>query len=237
MICGDCHEAKPSGLGFSPIAYKQQCERCHSLEFERQDLPWPNAKVTHGDDLGVTGAVWNFYAGKVLQGGIAEPTPMVARRFPGTTASAPERSARDWVTAKTDSALRTVIFDEKRGCAYCHLGTGRDGTFDMSSILMSAGATDTKAPSRIVAPVLLHDRFLPMARFNHEKHTSLECEHCHAARRAETSEVVLIPGIDNCRSCHGAEKAGLRVESTCITCHQYHAPSSKPARAEAAAGR
>jgi hypothetical protein len=200
-------------------------------------LPWPNGTVPHGDDLGVAGAVWNFYAGKILQGGIAEPMPPVARRFPGATASAPERSVQDWVTAKTDAALRTVIFDEKRGCAYCHFGTGRDGTFDLSSILTSAGSSDKQAPNRIVAPVLLHDRFLPMARFNHAKHTSVDCEQCHAARRAETSAVVLIPGIDNCRGCHGAEKAGLRVESTCITCHRFHNKASIPARAEAAAGR
>src|SRR2546422_8173263 len=33
--------------------YNQQCERCHSLNFERQDLPWPSGKVVHGDDVGV----------------------------------------------------------------------------------------------------------------------------------------------------------------------------------------
>ena len=70
--CSDCHKLEPGGLGFQAITYNGQCQRCHELTFDRADLPWPNAKVPHGDDVGVVAAVWNYYAGKALQGGLTE---------------------------------------------------------------------------------------------------------------------------------------------------------------------
>jgi len=34
----------------------------------------------------------------------------------------------------------------------------------------------------------------------------------------------MIPGIDNCRTCHGGEDAWAKVRSTCISCHDFHRP-------------
>ena len=53
-------------------------------------------------------------------------------------------------------------------------------------------------------------------------HRGMTCEDCHASRTSQTSSEVLIPGIDNCEKCHGGEKASLRAQSTCITCHIFH---------------
>jgi predicted CXXCH cytochrome family protein len=244
--CADCHTPEPAGEGFLPITYNRQCQRCHALDFERQALPWPNARVPHGDDIGVASSVWNFYAGKALQGGITEaPGPATIRRVPGApTPGAAESAAGDaqaWVAEKTEVALRTIIFDEKRGCAYCHLGTGPQGAFDLSSILpvgvTPPGQASGQAPGRIIAPVVMRTRFLPQARFNHAKHAAVECDECHAARRAETSGTVLIPGIENCLACHGSEHTGLRAESTCITCHRFHHGGFGPMRAAGAAAQ
>jgi predicted CXXCH cytochrome family protein len=249
MACADCHTPEPAGLGFLPITYNKQCQRCHALDFERQELPWPNARVPHGDDAGVASAVWNFYAGKALRGGITQPQgpesqgPAVIRRVPGaptpatptsTAAEPPEGNAQAWVAAKTEAALRTILFDDKRGCAYCHLGTGPQGAFDLSSILpvgaAPPGQASGQAPGRIIAPVILRTRFLPHARFDHAKHAAVGCDDCHAARKAETSATVLIPGVENCLSCHGAERTGSRAESTCLTCHRFHQPGLGPMR-------
>ena len=52
LACADCHTPEPAGQGFLPVTYNKQCQRCHALDFERQDLPWPNARVPHGDDIG-----------------------------------------------------------------------------------------------------------------------------------------------------------------------------------------
>ena len=248
MVCADCHTPEPAGAGFLPITYRQQCERCHALDFERQDLPWPKARVPHGDDTGVAAAVWNFYAGKALQGGVTESHgPAIIRRVPGApTRGAPAPVAVDspadnapaWVAEKTEAALRTIVLDEKRGCAYCHFGTGHEGAFDLSGIppvgVTPPGQIAGQAPGRIVAPVVLRSRFLPRARFDHAKHAGVECEQCHPARRAETSGTVLIPGVENCLACHGSEHAGLRAESTCITCHRFHDSGFGPMRAAGA---
>src|SRR5205823_11891905 len=103
--------------------------------FDRAELPWPNAKVPHGDDVGVVAAVWNFYAGKAVQMGITEAQAPAGppRRAPGTMAAAaapPPTDVKSWVTQKAETALRTVVLDDKRGCGYCHNSTEADGNFD-----------------------------------------------------------------------------------------------------------
>ena len=239
--CADCHTPEPSGQGFLPITYKTQCARCHELTFDSVSLPWQGAAVPHGDDTGVIAAVWNYYAGLALQGGAAPATPakpVVERRAAGTPAppapSPPPADTEAWVTAKTASALR-VVFDEKRGCAYCHYSTGDSGAWDVDKIL--AGALPPKAnPPHVVAPVMLLMRFLPNAVFDHASHRGMTCESCHtiAEAVANGTERLMVPGIDNCTQCHGAENASLRAQSTCITCHVFHHSAFGLMRAAAA---
>jgi hypothetical protein len=226
--CADCHVAEPSGQSFLPVTYKNQCARCHQLTFDNVALPWPDAKVPHGDDTGVIAAVWNYYAGLALQGKTSTTTPALApaveRRSAGMpappTPSPPPADTEAWVTAKSMAALR-IIFDERRGCAYCHYGKGADGAFDTDKVL--ADALPPKAnPPRVIAPVMMRTRFLPNAIFDHASHRGMTCEDCHTSRTAQTSSEVLIPGIDNCVKCHGTENATLRAQSTCITCHVFH---------------
>jgi predicted CXXCH cytochrome family protein len=225
--CGDCHVAEPGGQGFLPITYKNQCARCHELTFDKVALPWPDAKVPHGDDTGVIAAVWNYYAGLALQGGASSSTPTTApveRQGAGAPPSAPPSASpagnQAWVTEKSTVALR-IVFDERRGCAYCHYSTGDKGAWDTGKILAGALPPKAEAP-HVVAPVVLRTRFLPNARFDHASHRGMTCEDCHASRAAQSSEEVLIPGIDNCAKCHGSENATLRAQSTCISCHVFH---------------
>jgi hypothetical protein len=228
MACADCHVADPSGQTFLPITYKQQCASCHELTFDKVALPWPDAKVPHGDDVGVIAAVWNYYAGLALRDGAsAAPIPAaspVERRGAGQPPPAPgappPADTPGWVTAKSVTALN-VVFDERRGCAYCHDSTAANGAWDTDKML--ADALPPKAnPPHLVAPVMLRTRFLPNARFDHASHRGMNCEDCHASRTSQTSSEVLIPGIDNCLKCHGGEKASLQAQSTCISCHIFH---------------
>lgn len=228
MMCADCHTPEPSGQSFLPITYAAKCARCHQLSFERQDLPWPAGKVPHGDDRGIAAAIWNFYAGKALQGAVDKPppAPAVLRLAPGDkqvgAGAAIDGSAVSWVRDKTEAALRTIVLEPKRGCAYCHFGTGADGKFDLSGVLPVGTTAPSPAPSRLVASVLLQNRFLPFARFDHASHAAMKCEQCHAARRNETIGSVMVPGVENCLACHGSQRAALRAESSCISCHQFH---------------
>jgi hypothetical protein len=226
--CADCHVSSPSGQGFLPITYKNQCQTCHELTFDKVALPWPDAKVPHGDDTGVIEMVWNYYAGLALQGGAtpasAPGQDPVDRRGAGMPAPPPPvpppSDTQGWVTAKSAAALR-LVFDDKRGCAYCHYGKGADGAFDTDKVL--ADALPPKAnPAHVVAPVSIRNSFLPNAWFDHASHRGMTCEDCHASRQAQTSGTVLIPGIETCTKCHGGENRALQVQSTCITCHYFH---------------
>jgi predicted CXXCH cytochrome family protein len=239
MACGDCHRAEPGGLGFQPVKYKENCQTCHEhdLVFEGTDLPWPKGQVPHGDDAGIVAAVWNFYAAKSLQGGGAAE-PATFRRAAG--APAPVRQAPETVQAqigqKAESALRDVIFDEKRGCGYCHYGTGPQGAFETAKMIPAA-ITSGERP-HFIAPVLLQSRFLPQSQFDHSRHAAMQCGDCHQKRGAESQvplaqlgqisltaavpEPLDIPGIDKCTGCHGGQKAVVRAASTCTTCHKFH---------------
>jgi hypothetical protein len=243
--CADCHVPEPSGQGFQPITYKNQCQRCHELTFDQVALPWQGATVPHGDDTGVIAAVWNYYAGRALQGGStsapATPTaPPAERRAAGAAPppapTPPPTDTEGWVTAKTTAALRTV-FDDKRGCAYCHYSTAENGAWDVDKIL--GQALPPKAnPPHVVAPVVLQTRFLPNAVFDHASHRGMTCESCHAVATAVSNgtERLMVPGLDNCTQCHGSENASLRAQSTCITCHDFHHSAFGQMRSSAAAG-
>jgi predicted CXXCH cytochrome family protein len=234
--CADCHVAEPGGQGFLPITYKNQCQHCHELKFAKVALPWADATVPHGDDTGVIAAVWNFYAGQALRGGktapeVPEPPP-VERRGAGMPApsepSPPPADTEAWVTAMSAAALR-IVFDERRGCAYCHYGMGADGVFDADKILANA-LPPAANPPHVVAPVQLLTRFLPNARFDHAQHRGMVCADCHASAQAQSAGDVLIPGKENCIKCHGGENATLRARSTCISCHVFHRNELGPMR-------
>src|SRR6185312_4041310 len=241
LACADCHKPEPSGQGFMPITYAQQCQSCHALKFDRTALPWPDGVVPHHDDSGIVAAVWNYYAAKALQGetgAAAQPAPAVSRQAagaaPATVPPPPPKDAQAWVAARAESALRDVILDDKRGCGYCHIGTGPKGAFQIDKIIPPPGAAPTTTV-QIVAPVSMRIRFLPKARFDHAKHLASNCDDCHNARQSDTSADVLIPGKETCVRCHGGENAALSTQSTCVTCHAFHHTEFGPMRETAAA--
>ena len=204
MVCAECHTPEASGQGFLAITYKGQCHECHAQKF---DAALPGKEVPHGDDERVIAEVEGFYASIALKeggpGGSA-PAPEIERRLPDSLSPPPSDPAgrRAWVRQQTTRALG-IIFDEKRGCFYCHVPDPARGQFH-------------------VAPVLILTRFLLPARFDHAKHAPIECDHCHDARHSQASSDVLVPGIATCVTCHGAETASFKARSTCTSCHVFH---------------
>src|SRR5215469_9822856 len=210
MVCADCHVSEPGGEGFQPITYKDQCQRCHALKFDAE-LPWQ--EVPHGDDARVQAEIEGYYAIIAVNRGVPSPSPPeIERRVPGGAAP-PESEPpgrRAWVRQQTARALG-IVFDEKRGCYYCHTPDPARGEFR-------------------VAPVMLLNRFLAPARFDHAKHAPIDCRECHDARQSQTSGDVLIPGIETCVTCHGTETASFKVQSTCTFCHIFHRKELGPMR-------
>jgi predicted CXXCH cytochrome family protein len=73
----------------------------------------------------------------------------------------------------------------------------------------------------LIAPVRPVDVWLPHARFDHAKHTQLDCVSCHAAPTSVATADVLMPSKNTCATCHGP-KGG--VTDACTACHGYHNP-------------
>jgi predicted CXXCH cytochrome family protein len=203
MVCADCHVPEPSGQGFQPVTFEGQCHSCHDLKFDAQ-LPW--REVPHGDAAGVALAVSDFYGHMALQGGVQDAgAPDFVRRPVGQPVEpTPEqaKTALAWAAQRTNAAM-AIIWDPKRGCSYCHVTGEGDNKFT-------------------VAPVVLRQRFLPEAKFDHAKHRALNCADCHDAGHSEKSSDVMLPGIETCVSCHGTERAGFKTQSTCTSCHLFH---------------
>jgi Cytochrome c7 and related cytochrome c len=203
MNCADCHVPEPGGQGFQPITYEGQCHSCHDLKFDTA-MPW--REVPHGDVARVVTSLQDFYGHMALQGGVQDANaPAFVRRPVGSPQEPTPDQRRDalaWAAARTKDAM-AVIFDPKRGCAYCHVAGMDKGEYT-------------------VAPVVLRARFLPQAQFDHSRHTALDCDDCHAARRSEKSSDIMLPGIETCVACHGPERAVLKTQSTCTSCHFFH---------------
>ncbi len=205
--CATCHVPDPGRVGFKPMTYKAQCQRCHELGFEPGD---PRTQLPHGSAEAAWQFLQGYYAHLALAGGVhdaAAPAAVAGFRAPGQALSGGERQAAlAWADAKAASVAREVF--SYRLCVGCH--QVREAP---------AGAA---APWQI-APVVQQDHWFPAAAFNHGAHATMSCDSCHAARRSKTNTEVLMPAIATCRQCHAANAAtGMQVSSTCITCHAFH---------------
>src|SRR5690606_16181260 len=75
-----------------------------------------------------------------------------------------------------------------------------------------------------VIPAMLPDRWFTHSVFQHDAHRMLQCESCHAGvKESKLTSDVLLPGVDNCRKCHGPDSlASGRASDACVECHLYH---------------
>ena len=205
--CATCHLPDPGKVGFKPITYAAQCQRCHVLSFEPGD---PGTLLPHGNAQAAWQFLQGYYSRLALAGGVHDadaPAAVAGYRAPGQPLSGSAREAAlGWADGKATSVGREVF--TYRLCVGCH--QVRDAP---------AGAA---APWQI-APVVQQDHWFPAAAFNHGAHATMSCDSCHAARRSKTNAEVLMPKIATCRECHAANTAsGMQVSSSCITCHAFH---------------
>jgi hypothetical protein len=218
LECASCHVAQPGGGLMVPISFEQHCVECHkpSLQFDASAL---DRTVPHGKAVDAQRIITDFYARMALTGGVPDlSAPEIVRRRPGTPLTEPQRlEALAWANDRATKA-REFVFDDFRGCGTCH-------------------EVDRSAADWKIKPVLLQTSFLPMARFNHVKHATVACEGCHDAKPSIASSDVMIPGIENCRTCHGGEAASAKVRSTCISCHDFHNPGVGPMRPFGTSGK
>ncbi len=115
---------------------------------------------------------------------------------PQQPTEAERKDAIDWATRRTNTAL-TIIWDDKRGCAYCHVTEHSNGNFT-------------------VAPVVLRARFLPEAQVRIiPKHMAQQCAdwpRCTALgeeqRCAGAGHIQILRFLR-----HGGERADLKARN------------------------
>jgi len=203
LLCASCHVPEPGGRGMEPVRFEQHCHSCHKLTFDAQE---PRREVPHGNTRLALDSLNVYFANRALKGDYQElGTPPVVRRRPGQKLSVPEmQEALAWASHKAEDVGRELL--EFRACAICH-------------------AVQMKGPDLSnwdVAPVRIAQQWYPKARFNHARHKTMACVDCHPASRSESSEDVLVEGIQTCRECHAGPGAKNKLESTCISCHGFH---------------
>ncbi|MBI1778215.1 MAG: cytochrome c3 family protein [Proteobacteria bacterium] len=212
LDCADCHRPSTGGIGFVPITYEATCQSCHQLKFEPK---YPDWEVPHAVPAMVRRTIEGLYSQIALteKRDLGPPEPLVQK--PGQLREVPRSYSEEgmnWARARALEAMTSTF--GANGCGYCHAVTPPPTGGD---------AMDWK-----VVPARLQPSFLPKARFNHAKHTTVGCADCHDAARSEESAELLLPGIETCRNCHSGEEPDRgRVASACVACHGFHDSSSK----------
>ena len=116
--------------------------------------------------------------------------------------STQRKEALEWAADKAEQKAKEVF--SKNVCGVCH----------ESSVQEDGRWT--------VLPVALQSSFLTGHRFDHGGHASMDCIDCHATDSSDGARDLLLPGIENCRSCHGDWRDKDVAPSACIDCHGFH---------------
>ena len=219
LDCNYCHQPQPDGRFMQRITYANNCQACHSLQFDPRN---PDMHIPHGDVelvrtfLRSLPAQYADYAR--LKRGISE------RDVPGFVAQQ-IKQLRDQFHSG-DELERAVFFTKDPYKAQQSMGAAARGNFAGCAFCHEVKAAANGAPS-VTNPILV-DRWMPQANFNHAQHQidpatqkPLDCGVCHQARQSRETSDVLMPVKANCTSCHSPQG---KVVAECITCHTYHAP-------------
>ncbi|MGE0485248.1 MAG: cytochrome c3 family protein [Gammaproteobacteria bacterium] len=204
LRCADCHVAEPGGGLMAPVRFEAHCHDCHRLRIPGE----AERELPHGDVAATLASVRDYFAARALAGGYPHefaPDVVRLRRRPGVELDEAERqSALTWAADMAAMTSREMI--AYTTCGQCHQ------------------ATPTGDGEWTLAPTGIPHAWLPRATFSHGQHDAMACADCHVGvANSDSSAELLLPRIEDCRTCHGGADAGAgRLASTCITCHAFH---------------
>jgi hypothetical protein len=245
LRCDACHRPDAAGRTMQPIVFEAQCRDCHSLGF---DLAFPDRQALHGDPVGMRRGLREAYSELAIRDQAPD-----APRFgvPGQPATREQRRELEaWVERRVRAAEATLMEDDGE-CRRCHelrAGAASDGGTDVAPVAItqvwmprSAFRHATHAPfpcrdchaaasvydpdlgeaaERAPRPEWSAADAVPFGLLSRGELATL-----HGEEPSETSQDVLVPGIERCRSCHaGPEAAPPMVASDCVLCHPFHRP-------------
>jgi mono/diheme cytochrome c family protein len=209
VTCADCHAPDPTGAYMTRVSFAQHCRGCHGLQIDPQH---PDLTMPHGDITAVRAALRGLplaYTELARRAGLSAraevdrfaQTNLARLRQLFGSGEALERLVLHTADPRpgpaTLSAGRKAHF---AGCAYCHTVTEQAG-------------------EPRIAPVTPPDRWLVAGRFNHARHTQVNCEHCHAVGTSRQTSDILLPSQQLCVTCHQPSGG---APANCAACHSYH---------------
>jgi predicted CXXCH cytochrome family protein len=217
LECAICHSADDAEVTMQGMTFEERCSDCHALAF---DVAEPTREVAHRDPELVRRELFEYYAARAARGE-ADLVVVSERRRPGREVLVdPNPATARWIGERAAGAEQRLLGEEGI-CQQCH-------------VLHSDDDRITVEPVR-VGPFEGATRWLPRTEFSHRPHRAADCNLCHAATKADSADLVMMPGIGVCRGCHtGATPTLGRVSSPCQSCHDYHHESDSPARVELA---
>ena len=215
LPCSYCHKADSDQVRFKPIDMEANCGACHDLAFARDG--GTVRTLPHGKPAQVAGIIRDFTLSESFAPRAGVQRLSFDRHLPG---KAPPPLPGGNPAARAQAAVVSV-FTGKGLCTECHVVT-------------DTGAADLTRRFAI-APVSINDHYLPQGQFPHGKHKSYDaktgqaaCVACHTGvTKSKVSTDVNIPGVANCRECHGAPAKTLlsttaKAGASCDTCHGFH---------------
>lgn len=229
MECADCHVRDSGGLDMKPVTMEEHCAGCHQLTF---DPATPDRVVPHGSPPDLMRTLREYYALQFLdREAVSTPEAAPERKRParrpgadarreniaellsqGGTSETPgvSQRGREYIESKVADAAENLF--ERQTCVICHDITKTE---------------DADVPWR-VQPVVMTQDWYPLATFSHERHKNMKCDGCHDAEFSADATDILMPDIGTCRACHGGEDSEGLLQSTCISCHEFHLESQGP---------
>lgn len=241
LDCAYCHQQDADMKRMLPISYDDHCSKCHPLSIQAMPAnhwpadaaasfakqPVPHPKPGTGPESVRAEIIRRYLAlgerAKPSSASVA-PSPSVLSSVEDSRTILEQERLAQVRTQQTESQL----FNGSTGCGLCHVELSRqsDGLPMYALSHQQHGRWDHVKSSwpieRLRTATYANDanRWHPLATFNHGVHRTYACTTCHSATHSTTTEQVLIPTIDTCRTCHNRSAASAR--SDCLTCHHYH---------------
>ena len=193
----------------APVKFATACASCHLLTFDKhfdEGVPHDKPEVVHA-----------FLVARFTQYIAAHPGDVRVVRDPNRDLAEkilpPVRilTPAQWVAERTADAEQLLW---RKTCIECH-------TLTISGSAVVPAIATPPAQLPVVAPANTTVKWMPHAKFDHDKHGGFTCTSCHAQALTSTLTTdVLMPGIATCQTCHASGPD--HAESRCFECHTYH---------------
>ena len=212
LDCVDCHDPDPSGARFQPVSMAEDCAMCHSLDFERQG--GLVRTLRHGEPAQVVADLKDFYS--------ARQVPRPPNLKPGA-----RRRPSDVVQTRGQAQFNRAVTNPRRAEQAIRAVFSRGGAcYDCHQVQAPPGGSLAYK----IRPVAFPVRYMHHGWFDHRVHRTESCESCHKAGASNSANDLLLPNLATCRTCHGGESAGGKVQSSCAMCHDYHMDEGVPSQ-------